>query len=407
MPSMDTYRKLVGTNRSNIARMNDSFTITNATWWDDIASKTGYLYDWYHDDEPLELEDLHPEKSLVKTPIDVKHFTHTSQTMDKDAVTMHIQLRPHQDCNVKYYEEFFKDRYDATFPIGLYIDLPDAEGKYNRWLVCAKANYHDVLYPTFEVLPCDYLVQYVFDGKCYQVPAVLRSQSSYNSGIWADYKITSVEDQQKFIVPLNRDTENIYYNQRMLIDAAVLSEPRAWQVTKTNRINNPGINLVTLAQTQFNKHTDAVLVDDNGNVIGMYADYYSSTVQPEEFDQTTPTVPDTEIYSKISYSGLKPELKSGGSYKKFTVDFYDINNESIEFQSGEWKFAIRSDQSQEWEDATDLVGTLTHNDSTDVDENQIKVKFIGGDMYISDQLRISYVTDYGVESNVEIEILGL
>ncbi len=46
------------------------------------------------------------------------------------------------------------------------------------------------------------------------------------SGIWTDHITTTTEDQYKFAVPLNRDTEKLYYNQRIIIDNKVLSEPR-------------------------------------------------------------------------------------------------------------------------------------------------------------------------------------
>ena len=43
-----------------------------------------------------------------------------------------------------------------------------------------------------------------------------------------DFKIQSPEDQQKFIVPLNRDSETLFYSQRMIIDNNVLTEPRVF-----------------------------------------------------------------------------------------------------------------------------------------------------------------------------------
>lgn len=189
MPSLDIYKSIISARSSGEAKKMESDQIMNETWWEDISSRVAYLYDFYHDDEPLTLRNLHPQKSKVKTCVDIKFLQSASQTFEKDAVTTHVQLRPGQGCNVDYYKEAFEDRYGAIWPVGLYIDIEDEAGQYNRWLVVQRANFHNVLqFPTYEVLPCDKVLQYVIDGIKYQVPGVLRSQNSYNSGLWLDLK---------------------------------------------------------------------------------------------------------------------------------------------------------------------------------------------------------------------------
>jgi len=93
--------------------------------------------------------------------------------------------------------------------------------------------------------------QWIHAGKKYQCAGVLRSQNSYNSGLWTDYKITTVEDQQKFAVPMTRETETLFYNHRMIVDTKVESEPRVWLISKINRISPNGICRVTLYQDKF------------------------------------------------------------------------------------------------------------------------------------------------------------
>jgi hypothetical protein len=209
-----------------------------------------------------------------------------------------------------------------------------------------------------------------------------------NSGIWSDNKETSVEDQQKFIVPMNRDSEKLYYDQRMIIDAPVLSEPRAWEISKVNRIAANGLVQVTLAQNKFNQNTDYIEVDEDGDVIGMWADYYSSAV--------TPTDTTIDVTSNITFSGLKPEIKIRGGYKKFTVTFEDSD-----FESGVWSFSING------EDATDLVQTLSNAESSDLEENQIKAKFLGYEEYVGKVLTVKYTSDSGVESSLDVSIVSL
>lgn len=174
------YKRLntYSTKTNGQLRKHQSDIVMESTWNEDPQSKIAYLYDWYHDDEPLKLRDLKPQTSKVKVPIEIKYIVNASQTFDKDAVTYHLQMKPSQECNVNYYNEFFADRYDAIFPVGLYIDIPDNKDRYNRWLVVEKANYYDPQFSTFEILPCDYVFQWMIDGKKYQMPGVLRSQNS-------------------------------------------------------------------------------------------------------------------------------------------------------------------------------------------------------------------------------------
>ena len=179
MPFLNMYQNI---HKGTIgqAHKNESDKIMEATWWNDISSRIGYLYDFYHDDHKTQLNALNPEKDPKKVPIEIKFLQYSSQTYAKDAVTFHIQMKPGQECNVDYYDEFFKTRYGSTFPIGLYIDIEDERGIYNRWLIVDKANYNVTQFPTFEILRCDYVLQYIIDGIKYQIACVLRSQNSYN-----------------------------------------------------------------------------------------------------------------------------------------------------------------------------------------------------------------------------------
>lgn len=151
------------------------------TWSQDIQSQVAYYFDYYRDlqsEEALFLNDLHPDQDPYKIPIDIKFIRHASQTYQKDPITFWLQMKPGQNCNVPYYDEVLGSRYDATFPIGLYVAIQDSDGKYNRWLVVAKANYEQSQFPLFEVLRCDKVFQWIHDRKKYQCAGVLRSQNS-------------------------------------------------------------------------------------------------------------------------------------------------------------------------------------------------------------------------------------
>lgn len=178
MPNLSQYKKQLGSHTNGEVRKIQSDQIMDATWWEDIASRKAYLCDYYHDNEKLLLNNLNPEKDKLKIPIDIKFVQSSSQTYDKDQITVHLQLRPNQECNVPYYKEVFEDRYSAMFPVGLYAIIQDDKGNWNRWLIVDKANINVTQFPTFEILRCDYVFQYIIDGIKYQIPGVLRSQNS-------------------------------------------------------------------------------------------------------------------------------------------------------------------------------------------------------------------------------------
>ena len=196
------YRATLGKSGSfaGEVKKNQSDTITETSWYEDLATRTCYFYDHFHDNEPLKLDDLHPDKRLM-IPIDVKYLVNGSQTYNKDPITYRIMFKPSEEGHdelVSYYKNDFIDRYQAQFPVGLYVAIPDAKGKYNRWLVVDRANVNDPQYPTYEILRCDHIAQWIYKGIKYQYPVVLQSQNSYNKllhyiGIYNENRAKSVK----------------------------------------------------------------------------------------------------------------------------------------------------------------------------------------------------------------------
>lgn len=148
--------------------------------------------------------------------------------------------------------------------------------------------------------------------------------------------------------------------------------------------------MVTMAQDEFDQLHDVIEYDENGNVIGMWADL----IQPDNIEQD-PTDDTRPIYSKIFYAGTNPNIKIGGSYKKYTVKFYDEDGE-IDYMPGNWSYTINGI------DASDLLEIST----TSLDENQIKIKFIGGDDYIGETLVVEFIAG-DIKSNIQSMLLAL
>lgn len=179
----ELYQRLHGQTLGRV-RKQQSDMIMDATFTGDIQYMVAYFYDYYHDDEPLIYKNLHPENSASKTPIEIKFIVHAHNTENKDQVGYHIQFRTTQKNPIDYYEQYVK-KWDCEFPVGLFVDIPDEKGVYRKWLVTERADWLGLQFPTWYILPVDYILQWVYqgnDGRRYkhQMCAVGRSQSSYN-----------------------------------------------------------------------------------------------------------------------------------------------------------------------------------------------------------------------------------
>lgn len=187
MPSFSTCKRIYGTNDyvgtpvTTIGEAHKAYSdmVMEETFKRDIQYQIGYFYDYYHDDYRNDLNDLNPADDPKKEPVGIKFVGTTQQTYSKDYIDFHLQLLPSQGDVVDYYDQMFRERYGAEHPCGLYVDIHDSKGKYNRWLVVGMANYNDLQFPTYELLRCDHVFQWIYNGKKYFCPGVLRSQNSY------------------------------------------------------------------------------------------------------------------------------------------------------------------------------------------------------------------------------------
>lgn len=220
-------------------------------------------------------------------------------------------------------------------------------------------------------------------------------------GVWRDFKITSPEDQTKFILPLNRLSEQIVRDQRMIVDTNVDYPnvyPATWEVTKVHRLAPNGVTRITLAEDRFDQFKDYPDYDENGNIVGFYADYYSSTIPP--MPEPKPQIIKPQIHGEITWSGLKPEIKLGGSYKTFTVNFYNTKNELVDLPDGIWKLEI-----DDFEVPEDDYTVLNSIESTSLSSNQIKIKFANNRDYLGKIMKLSYVSSCSCELLVELKAL--
>ena len=298
----------------------ESDDVMDATWWEDIQSRRAYIYDYIHDSEKLVYEDLDPAHDPLKTPVDIKFIVTQYETLSKDQVEYHIMFRPGHNIPVDYY---YKDigRFGSRPPIGLYIDIPDDNGVYNRWLICLEHQGNQFI--KYSVLPCSYLLHWVYNHKLYDMCVSLRARNSYSSGVWQDNKTEVVQDQSQIYLPQCEYTKDIWYGQRFIVDSRDsvegLNAYLAWRVTDVKNTFPKGITKLTLYQDQYDPNKD--LFDPNTHFL--YANYSSY------LDSTPPSGGDSGgVVASIVFNGARNVYV--GSSKKIALTFTNADGQPVD-----------------------------------------------------------------------------
>lgn len=413
MSVYDLHRKRMKSQGNTIGQIlkQQSDDIMEQTFENDIASKTCYIYDHFHDD--FFTDEYGITRSLAegmtyentnKTKIDAKFIVKSYQSMDKDQVEYYLMFRPSQPVrfnegdDLYYYDTDFRKRYSATFPIGLWVDLPDDKGVYHKWLICRNEPANQ--FPKYLILPANYELMWVEKNNEKRIKrrmwCVLRQQMSYTSGVYIDRVFGHTDNQNKLILPMNSITEKFWYtdddskNMRVIV-SALMENPTVWKITKCESASPFGLQKLTLYTNFFNEHTDYVNLETGE----MYANYFDSEIAPT--DPSTPTTPPSSITARISAS--TSTIKVGGSYKNLTVNLFNDSNEDIttEYADATFTWTCFIDN----EDWTDKV---TWRAGTEY--NQKKVKFPNDSSVIGKILSVKckIVKD---DLSIESEILPL
>jgi hypothetical protein len=416
MPSLQTARRIANAKTNDAKTLGqiykeESDFLMEETWDNSVTSKTCYIYDYFHDDFFTDehgitrsLAEGMTYENTNKTKIDAKFIIKSYQSMDKDQVEYYLMFRPSQPVrfnegdDLYYYETDFRKRYSATFPIGLWVDLPDDRGVYHKWLICRNEPANQ--FPKYLILPANYELMWVEKNNEKRIKrrmwCVLRQQMSYTSGVYVDRVFGHTDNQNKLILPMNSITEKFWYtdddskNMRVIV-SVLMENPTVWKITKCESASPLGLQKLTLYTNFFNEHTDYVNLETGE----MYANYFDSEITP--IDPSTPTTPPSSITAKISAS--TSTIKVGGSYKNLTVNLFNDSNEDIttEYTDATFTWTCSVDD-EDWTDkVTWRVGT---------EYNQKKVKFPNDSSVIGKILSVKckIVKD---DLSIESEILPL
>lgn len=413
MPSLDTYKRILSNQGLSIgnAYKNHSDMVMEATWDSDIQSKVCYIYDYFHDDQPLMSKNM-TYQNTRKTRIDAKFIITQYGSLAKDQVEYHLMFKPSQKTTflpgdeLYYYETDFSQRYGAEFPIGLYIDIPNEKNIYCKWLICDLEYGNQFI--KYTILPCDYLLRWIeTDGQeriKRQMWCAPRAMNSYTTGLWIDRYFNTLDDVNKIWLPINKITEKIHFtngeNRSQRIVMSVLTDkPLVWKVSKIENTKPMGITKITLDQDKWDPHRDYVNVKTGE----MYADYFTSNILPKDIPVETEK-PKTDICNIIC---TKNTIKCGGSYKLLTAVFYDIDGIDVTdkyknlISLESWKYYIN--------DTEIIIGELIDVKQHSV-PNKIRIRFNDNKKYLTKILTVKCLVNIDekqITGETKLEIISL
>jgi hypothetical protein len=384
MPSFEDMQNLyanVGSNGQQLKAMADD--VMQQTWDNDIQTRLCYLYDYYHDDQfDKGLSGYNPALSRTKIPVKLKFIVKTYKSVSKDDPEYHIMFEPNvwntMSCKPEWFANEY-EKYGVRFPVGLYVDIPDDRGIYQKWLVV----YDEVAnqFPKFGILKCNYLFTWVKDDKIHRYKrkmwGVEKTQNSYTSGTWQGDKLNVLDEQGKFWLPWNLISSEIKHDMRFFI-SMLQEEPYVYKASKIKNTAPKGIIAITIEQDRFDQNKDYVNLDTGE----MYADYYSSTIAPEEVDVTKEQMSDI-----LSIEAKTYKVRINGGSKVVNAKILDLNGNDVTNKYNnevlEWKFYIEDQEL----DNSFVKLDATYNSSSD-NTYKHKFYFLGNEDFLNKKLTV-------------------
>lgn len=216
--------------------------------------------------------------------------------------------------------------------------------------------------------------------------------------MWIDRYAYSLDDVASIWIPLNGITQNFWYvnsigeNQRVCVSAKV-DRPLTYKISKVADAKPVGIIKITLDQDNFNQFTDYIERDEDGYIIGMWADYYNDNIGAKEDTDEIEPLPICTV------SAMNQNLRVGGSYKTITATLTKDNEDITD------KYTITKDNwtvfiGDEDYTASELVTLLEQPDTS-----TIKVKFAKDRSYINKTITVRCTVDKSV-GEIQLKLIG-
>ncbi len=341
-----------GANMSEMLRMQSNMVIEQ-TWDRDPNFRRVYV---------VKISRGLPEVTDKHELVDVKFNVDTYQKAGADEPAYHLQFR------------HGAEKRNPDIGVGSYVYMEDEDGEWKWWLILGCDERPQ--FRQYHIAECNYKLGWILDGKIYYHLVVLRSGSS--GDVDENSYTSTVDGTLSAWMPTTSDSAMVGYNQRFLISDERRTTPLAWEVSKIEDTQPFGITKIKMKQTTYDE------THDNADL--MLANYYDTATEPVE--------PDIEQElsgtASITFSGTKPTVKVGGSWKTFTPVF-SVEGTTV----AKW---LISDENGD-------IGGDTNYTIEYVGET-LKLKVSQNYYLIGKVIIVQVVGSDGSSAQVEIEIVG-
>lgn len=201
-----------------------------------------------------------------------------------------------------------------------------------------------------------------------------------------DIIMTSLSQREyKVQMPFDDETALIDLDKRFMLEV-INGEPKTYVTTSVDQSTEryelhgktQGFLVLNIRQDQYNSKTD--------NAEKMICDYF----EPNKIDESEI---DSRVTATIKYVG-KPEVRIGGSWKKFSPMFTSVAGEEIT-KIAKWKFVCL-------EEFKEFVETQTADDGT------FKIRILNNSIMDGATVRISLANADGTaNTSIECKVVSL
>lgn len=219
-----------------------------------------------------------------------------------DGVSTQLVLKKSDKENKKFYYNL----YNATTKLGSVIEYNDS-----KWLITYIDSDNDV-YESGTLTKCNHLFKWQDSkGNIKECWGIIKNE--FLKTVSDDKRITNAIGKLQFFLPYNDDTSKIPFGKRFITE--IIYNENNKPIPKVFKVGD-----IISADTNYgNGRIISFVVDvdeanENDNIELMIADY---------IETNSPTPPVTTLKTVVSGSDV---IKSGGSTRTWTVNFYDENN---------------------------------------------------------------------------------
>ena len=204
-----------------------------------------------------------------------------------------------------------------------------------------------------------------------------------------------LDEQGKFWLPWNKISSEVKHDMRFFI-SMLQEEPYVYKASKIKNTAPKGVITVTIEQDRFNADSDYVNLDTGE----MYADYYSSTIIPEE---VAPEIEATTDVLSIEAKTYNVRI-NGGSKVVYAKILDQDGNDVTNNYSGEdliWSFKLKDSD----EDITSLILEDSTYNEANKDKYKYKFKFLGDEIYLNKIITVTLKINE-LSANADLDIVS-